>query len=410
VRSSALDVIRAALSRPLGPLIAVYTLYLAAVAAAAASLGLWDAGLIKDTVAWYLLVGLGLLFGLSRSSEERYFRHAVARALGLTACVALFVGLRPFPLPVELVIVPLAMILPFMSLVAGRDEKLARAKRLSDRATALLGLIVLAGAAVGLVASLGEIEPWGIALQFALPGWLTLAALPFVFALDLCDAYASAFSVLDQHVGGHPSARRRGHLVLATAFWLRRRELRALHRGMGLMELAEARSWREARLIVALRRAEVRAGWASKELERTRLARFAGVAGTDWDGRPLDEREFTETKNALDYIAAVHRIQFARGRYRRDLMSLVGGLLPQPVKAGEVTMRLGRRGRSWGAWRRTPAGWWLGIGAASAPPDEWTYLGRTDPSGPPGDAPGWVHGDFPWIVSNDLAELVEPVG
>ena len=137
---------------------------------------------------------------------------------------------------------PQAVLLPLISLVPARDKQVARVKQLSDRAKFLLGLMVLAGAALGVATSLGEIDPRRIALQFALPGWLTLAALPFVFALNLQDAYASSFRILDRQAGDDASARRRGQLVLATAFWLRRREVRALHRGIGLMELAEARS------------------------------------------------------------------------------------------------------------------------------------------------------------------------
>jgi hypothetical protein len=124
------------------------------------------------------------------------------------------------------------------------------------------------------------------------------------------------------------------------------------------------------------------------------LVRYAGVAGTDWEGRPLDKREFQETKEALDHLAAFHQGQFKNGRYRADLMSVVSGIVTKAFPETQITMAVAPKGKAWYAWRRTPAGWHLGIGASAAPPDRWTYEGDEPPSSYPGAGSGWKHGDF----------------
>lgn len=129
-------------------------------------------------------------------------------------------------------------------------------------------------------------------------------------------------------------------------------------------------------------------------MEAAALARYAGVEGSDWEGRPLDKREFAETKEALDHLAAYHQGQFENGRYRADLMSVVSGIVTKAFPEAEVTMKVAPKGKAWYAWRRTPGGWHLGIGASGPPPDRWTFEGGEPPSSYPGPASSWRHGDF----------------
>ncbi len=66
-------------------------------------------------------------------------------------------------------------------------------------------------------------------------------------------------------------------------------------------------------------------------------------------------------------------------------------------------MRVSEDGQAWWAWRVTPSGLVLGVGAsASAPgpkypgevPAVWTYEGDQPPTGPPGEDPAWGDGPF----------------
>ena len=124
-------------------------------------------------------------------------------------------------------------------------------------------------------------------------------------------------------------------------------------------------------------------------MKATRLARYAGVEGTDWEGRPLDQREVEETREALDQLAVYHGARFKNGRYRDDLMSMVGGIVTKAFAESEISMTVRPNGKGWYAWRRTPGGWHFGIGATGPPPDRWTYEGDEAPASHPTAAAGW---------------------
>jgi hypothetical protein len=189
--------------------------------------------------------------------------------------------------------------------------------------------------------------------------------------MTLHDAYASAFRVLGRYAEeGHSVRRAKFALVLALT--IRVRELRELHRGQALRELAAATTWTEIRRILAFRRAEVRERWASSALRDARLTRYAGVPGTDWDGRPFDERGFAEANTAMDQIALFHRARRKAGRYDVGLLDGIAPLLRDTVPAASIAMHLGRHRRSWWASTKTPGGWWIGCGATGAQAEEWT--------------------------------------
>jgi hypothetical protein len=111
-------------------------------------------------------------------------------------------------------------------------------------------------------------------------------------------------------------------------------------------------------------------------------------------GQPLDQREFEETKGALDRLAMFQRSQHEqKGRYNPDLS--VGTLVAEklPPEHG-IVMKVNKKGSAWFAWRRTVTGWCLGIGANGPPPDQWTYGASEPPGGFPENDRDWHHGDF----------------
>ncbi len=369
-----------------------FATYIAGLVAVAYLLGFWNTGLLKDTVAWFLVPGMVLMFGFTKAYEGRgYYRRTLIQVIGLTAIVEFYVNLAAFPLWAELALLPVVVFLSALSAVAGLKPETQIAKRFADGLAAVLGFVILVGTAVYVYREWERIDKADLALSFALPIWLTAATLPFIFGFSLFANYEMAFSRVDFFSKDDPQGRRRAKLALLASYHLCNREL---HRFAGLapQELARSTSWGEARRIIAFYRAKARLEEAEKDLKAKRLARYAGVAGTDWEGRPLDQREFDETREALDTLHMFHSAQHKNGRYRQDLMAAVAGLLSKTFPESEIVMTVGPKGRSWFAWRRTISGWVFGIGAAAAPPDKWTWEGPEPPNRPPGPGTAWTHG------------------
>lgn len=142
--------------------------------------------------------------------------------------------------------------------------------------------------------------------------------------------------------------------------------------------------------------------------EAEEFARHAGTGDRDEGGRMLDRREFRETQSALRWLSTCQTGWYRNrgGRFRPELLSTVTPSFSSkhglPAKH-EVEMRVSEDGQAWWAWRVTPSGLVLGVGAsASAPgpkypgevPMEWTYEGDVPPTGPPGDDPAWGQDPF----------------
>jgi hypothetical protein len=366
-REGILSIVRALWGKLL-VLVVVFAVYMAWVVLVAQRVGIWNTGLLKDTFLWLLVPGMVLLFGFTRAYEERrYYRRTLVSVIGVTAVVGFYVTLATFPLLVELLLLPALVFLGLMSAVAGLKPETRPAKRFVDGAMAIAGLAVFTGTGAWLIDHWASLDKTEVALSFALPIWLTIASLPFIFMFSLYANYETTFVRIDFATKSDPRARRRAKAALLASFHVRNREL---HRFTGRApgELASAQSWGEARRIIAFHRAEARVDEAKKDLATKKLIRYTGVPGTDWEGRPLDQREFEDTRHALDMLATFHQAQFKDGRYRADIMEVVGNLLSsKSLPDPGIVSTVKTNGRAWFSWRRTVTGWCFGIGAAGPP-------------------------------------------
>lgn len=151
----------------------------------------------------------------------------------------------------------------------------------------------------------------------------------------------------------------------------------------------------------------------AKWFEAEEFARHPGSRAIDADGRVLDQREFRETRKALHWLSTCHSgwYQNRVGVFPPELFAKIEGDLNGkhglPVNHG-VHVWVAKDGQSWFAWRRTPSGFVLGIGANVALPNgtlrhggpiEWRWEDWDAPDGPPGVDPGW--GDDPFAMSSN---------
>jgi hypothetical protein len=215
--------------------------------------------------------------------------------------------------------------------------------------------------------------------------------MPFLFAFSLSAAYDEVFG----RVGVEDSqGRRRGVLSkLALVATLRGRVGEVWDfAGFWPAELGRARSWREARGVARRFQEDRRRRIEREEAAADRLVRFAGVEGEDEEGRRLDQREFDETRRALQWLAIAQmgwyqNEEWRRG-YRDDLLEMLRPF-PSLPEADGIELHVAQDGQAWWAWRRTITGWCLAIGAAGPPPNQWLNDGPSPPRGFPGEDPAW---------------------
>lgn len=347
MRASLFALVKAAAEPAIIGSIAAFGGYTAALAVLLERVGLWDQSLTTETVVWFVGIGLGLLMNLSRISEQDgWWRRELAKAIRVTVLVEVFVNLAVLSFPLEMVLAPVLFLLTMAWAVADSRRDLRPAKVVAQ---ALLGII---GWGLALYVSFRIASDWkGFTSRhtlqlFALPVLLTVGALPFVYLLGVYSGQSSAYKFT--HLAtSDPAARRRGRFALLVGLHLRAREL-GQFRQYEAEQLANAASFREALQIVRRFRAGLGEERRFVHDQEQRLRRYAGVVGSDPEGRQLDRREFAETKEALQYLAMAQSgwYQNPEKRYRDDLLELLRPLAgARPTTAsGCSSHRMGNPG------------------------------------------------------------------
>ncbi len=332
VRTSLRDFVATASSWKIWLPVVALTAYVAMLLLASARLAFWSTGLTSDTFLWFVGTGLVLLFNANRASERGFFGRTALRTIEVSAFVAFFFNLFVFHLGIELVFVPLLFLLGGMSAVAGGQKQHAQVERIVDALLALIGLVVALYVVYRSITDWRVVAEWETLTEFLAPIWLTIGVLPFIFGLGAIATYETAFSRVNR-AAGESTVRRRVKLALIRTLKLRLEDVSAFA-GRWPQEAAEAptfgqtlevlRSYRASRREEERRVAEYEAG----------LVRFAGVDGTDDEGRRLDQREFKETKEVLHLLATAQMGWYRNDeRYRADLLSVLESL-NRPGKSG----------------------------------------------------------------------------
>ncbi len=354
----------------------------------ASILGVWEPGLWVTTVTWLLLSGLGLLFKFPDVIEEPgFFKLAIMRLVQTAVLIEFVANLASFALWVELVLQALALVFGMASAVASSDPEHAQVTRLANGYFVTYGLLAAIWGLSQLVSDWSTFDHGDLLREFLLPIWLTPVALVYVYALAVYAAYETANVQIRFASKGRVLAKQRLAMILRTAG--RPERLRVLGRA-GAWRFAHTSgfsdAWKEVGRIID----DHRQRNADDETKQFRLFENTGAIGVDPDGKQLDQREHSETMEALRSLAFDQMGEHRRiGRYQNESMSpslerrSEQNCLPTP---NGIRIHVSSDGQSWCAERQTITGHWFAVGATGPPPDIWYYDGPERPSGYPDDS------------------------
>jgi hypothetical protein len=397
IRSSVGELLRMVLSPPLLMPLLLMVGYVVGEVWLGYEARLWRSDLTKDTIVWFVISALALFFGYDQASKQpHFFRRRLLAVVSISVLLEFLANLFVLNLIAELALQPFLLLVGLLIAVAASEERLRALRTPLNALLALIGLSMLAYSVRQLFISWNAVDKPVTALQFALPIWLTIGLLPYVYLLSLYSNYQKAFHAIDVH-SDNRRARRRAKLALVTGLHFRTRDSYTFGGSPWLERIVSAPTFPAARRVVAdfqeSRRDKERA--AAEEQER--LRRYAGSDDTDAEGRRLDRREFKETTKALFWLAECMEGWYSnedRGprRYRADLLEVFDSDFFKAYGLPEdhgVTIKVAKNGKAWYAWRRAVTGWCFAIGAAGPPPDRWEYDGSEPPERFPSKGRGW---------------------
>lgn len=375
------------------PLLLLFA-YVSGLTWVGARVGLWNPGLLKETVLWLFTVGFVAFLNLNKViGERRYLWRVLLQTVEIVAVLEFVGGLFAFRLWVEILLQAVLLFLVLVAAAASLNKEHRGFATVANTVIGLAGLSFVAYSIHQLVTRWGELDRSSLVLEGVLPVWMTVGFLPFIYLFGTYAAYERPIRQIASVEGASRLARLRAAVGLALTF----RGRRDRFRGFGPFEvkrMVEADSVAGARGVAQDFLARVRARELAEAEEKQRLIDFANVDGVGAEGRRLDRREFEETTKALSWLGTCQMGQYRnRGEYRRDMLEILSvgsGFADLPEEPG-IEMDVSAHGQRWWAWRRTVTGWCFAIGAASAPPDLWHYDGPEPPNGPPAEDPLWGH-------------------
>jgi hypothetical protein len=396
-RAGLVQIAKAFLVRPLVVIAGLFVAWIVLEIEVAQRAGLWNPDLAKDAVIWAITVSLPMLFNSAQeATKPGYFRRQVTRTIGLGVAVGFYLNLVVFPLLVE---IPLQFFIAFVAIATAMTKskkELSIHRTFYERLQAIVGLTFLAVAAAWTVTTVRTLDPRELSLSFLLPVWLTIGVLPIIYIFSILFSYQSALLRLRWHSDNRRSTWK-ARLALGLGFRLALRDLGAPGQGYQ-WGVANSKGLRDGLRVVHEFRRGLREQEQAEHRRLARLKEFAGAAGADENGHQLDQREFAETRGALDWLATCQMGWYHNQghRYRPDLLKIFEPDFARKGLPADHGVRLvvSKNGQSWYAWRRTITGWCFAIGAAKAPPDQWRYDGPKPLSGFPGRDPAWGASPF----------------
>jgi hypothetical protein len=368
----------------------VYFAYSIGVIALAGHLMLWHSSLFIDTVIIILFVGVPMFMNANTAKDaDSLIKKTLRDAVGISALLVFYIGLEPFSLTGELVLLPVISLLSILSVAARKPEQ-KPAKRLIDGALVILGVWLMWRTTAVITSSWSNKEVHQSAEELLLSVLLPLALLPTVYVFALVMRYES----LTYSLPNFNDKKRTPLYVWAAIIVHLNVRLGMLGNFIGLwrQQLAQTGNYSEASFCLREFKKAVHMRDRKLRSYREHLHKMTGVHGVDSEGLQLDRREYYESKTSLRSLLYMQMGQFKNIHHHYNpnfpVEVAVSGL---PNDDHRIHMKVRGDNRAWSAWRQMPNGYCFGVGGTPHVDDVWFYDSVDQPKGYPSkSADGWT--------------------
>ena len=234
IRPSALDVLRALFQRKIVAVLGSAIIYTGLSVWLLAQRGAWDWTNLKTTIFWYLGTAFVAMADVRKLEQGPVTLIAIAKDTFAMSAAILFLGsMETLPFWAEFVMLPVLTVLGVMVVVAERDPKHHIIIAPINTVLTLAGLYVLAYSIYQVILGWQGIDTAFQVREFAVPIFLTLMFLPFVYGLIIYMGIETASVVLQFRIEDRTLRRyamRRGILAFGASFSMFQRYMQALRR------------------------------------------------------------------------------------------------------------------------------------------------------------------------------------
>ncbi|MCF6304361.1 MAG: hypothetical protein L3J33_03200 [Rhodobacteraceae bacterium] len=122
----------------------IFAFYVAALTWLAGEIGVWDSNQIAQTIVWYFIAGLPLLFRAFDAKEgSQHFRGYAKSAISGTVFLEFIYLVKTFSLTIELVLTPIVTVVVLLAAISERDASHSSVNSLMNRLLFVIVAFVL---------------------------------------------------------------------------------------------------------------------------------------------------------------------------------------------------------------------------------------------------------------------------
>jgi len=362
----------------------------------AARLNLWTTALTATTALWFLFTGFAWFMNLDEAGKDPdFFKRRFFETLGFAAFFEFFLNAQVLPLPAEALGQLFLLVVVLLNVVASQDQQYKPVAKLTTGILVSTSVGLLIFTAIQLTSDWANVDKASLANEFLMPIWLAVAVIPYLYLVAFFMGYELLFIRLN-FMNNRRSPRLRAKAGILLGLRVSLVDVEEFS-GPFARAAAESESVRDALIQVRGFKHDRSEKEAARTQARHALEQNSGRRGVGANGLVLDRREFAKTKEALRWLSNCHMGWYQRDdrpdEYRKDLLDmLISTDSKQFAFESEepVVSKVRKDGQAWYAYRATPSGHVLGIGAVGRPPSQWFYDGPTPPSGfPSAKSAGW---------------------
>lgn len=184
-RKSLPRLLKAALQPKLTIIYGVMAAYTGIIVYLLYRIGLWDSSQVKNTILWFLTVGLISLNDITKHSQINFFKKTASDIFSLTAIIQFIIGVYTFNFLAEFLLVPITALVVSMIAAAGENQEHALVKRVLGRFLTSVGIFTMGFTVYKIATDFITFANRGTLNDFFIPSALSFMFLPLVYLLSL---------------------------------------------------------------------------------------------------------------------------------------------------------------------------------------------------------------------------------
>jgi len=159
-------------------------LYVTGMVAFLVAIGMWEVGLLKDTIVWFFVGAMAMMMRFATVDDaDNIFRKILTDSIKIVIMLEFLVNTYTFPLAGELILVPLLTFIAMIDVVASMNEEHAIVARLAKGIHMVAGFVILGVAVNRAVADFQNLKSLDTFRSVALAPLLSVLMFPFIYIM-----------------------------------------------------------------------------------------------------------------------------------------------------------------------------------------------------------------------------------